>query len=174
MSGINYDLSKIRGLAFDVDGVLSPGTIPMRFNGEPMRKMNVKDGYALQLARKQGLEIAIITGGKSGAVRKRYEALGITDIYQGCSIKLDVFERWMEARRLTPEETVYMGDDIPDLQCLRKAGLACCPFDASTEAKMSSTYVSRFTGGHGCVRDVLEQVMKARDLWLADDDAFGW
>ena len=174
MSGINYDLKKIRGFAFDVDGVLSPSTIPMSEDGVPMRMVNIKDGYALQLAAKSGYDIAIITGGNTEAVVKRFGALGIKDIYIGAAHKLEIFEEWMRLRGLSPEEVIYMGDDIPDLKCMRKAGLPCCPHDAAYEVVQTATYVSRYTGGYGCGRDVLEQVMRAQGHWLADNKAFGW
>lgn len=174
MSGINYDLGKIKGIAFDVDGVLSPSTIPMNEKGEPMRMMNIKDGYVLQLAAKSGYRIAIITGGNTESVRLRYEALGIKDIYLGASHKIGVFTEWMRQRGLAPEETAYMGDDIPDLQCMQAAGLACAPADASREIRQAALYISPFNGGYGCVRDLLEQILRAQGEWLKDADAFGW
>ena len=135
MSGINYDLKKIRAIAFDVDGVLSPSVIPMSETGEPMRMVNIKDGYALQLAVKSGIIIAIISGGKSEAVRHRFNALGITDIYLGASHKTEQLREWMDKYDLTPEETAYMGDDIPDLRCMRAVGLPCVPSDAAYEVR---------------------------------------
>lgn len=174
MSGINYDLKKIRGFAFDVDGVLSPSTIPMSEAGEPMRMVNIKDGYALQLAVKKGYHIAIITGGKTESVRFRYEALGIKDIFLGAAHKIDIFRMWMLRCGLSPEETLYMGDDIPDLKCMHEAGLACAPADACHEILASAHYVSRINGGYGCGRDVIEQVLKANGDWLSDEKAFGW
>lgn len=174
MSAINYDLKKIRGFAFDVDGVLSPSAIPMNDLGEPVRMANIKDGYALQLAVKLGYHIAFITGGTTEAVTRRYGALGIRDIYLGASHKIGIFEEWMSGRGLSPEEVVYMGDDVPDLRCMRLAGLACAPYDACTEARETALYVSRYTGGYGCVRDVVEQVLRAHGDWLKDEKAFGW
>lgn len=174
MSGINYDLTKIKGFVFDVDGVLSPSVIPMSKDGEPLRMANIKDGYALQLAAKLGYEMAIITGGESIAVQNRFSALGIKDIFQKVAHKIGVFESWMKDKSLSPDEVVYIGDDIPDLKCMRAAGLPCAPNDAAWEARETATYVSRFNGGYGCVRDVVEQVLKAKGEWLADDKAFGW
>lgn len=174
MSGISYEISKIRGFAFDVDGVLSPSTIPMSDTGDPMRMVNIKDGYALQLAAKLGYHIAIITGGKMVSVRYRYEALGIRDIFLGASHKIDVFKDWMQSRGLFPYEVLYMGDDIPDLTCMRYCGLACAPFDACSDVRDAAAYISRFNGGYGCVRDVIEQVLRARGDWMKDSDAFGW
>lgn len=174
MSTINYDLSKIKGFAFDVDGVLSPSTIPLSDTGEPLRMANIKDGYAIQLAIKKGLHICIITGGKTESVRVRYSSLGITDIYLGASVKLPILESWMKQRGLNPAEIVYMGDDIPDLQAMRAVGLPCAPSDAAWEAVNTAKYISRFSGGYGCVRDVIEQVLKAQDLWMDSAEAFGW
>ena len=171
---MDYDLTKIRGFAFDVDGVLSPSTIPMSDDGEPLRMVNIKDGYALQLAAKLGYRIAIITGGKTENVRYRYEKLGIRDIYLGASHKLEIFRDWMKKERLEAGEVIFMGDDIPDLKCLREAGLPCCPYDACAEVRATASYISRFTGGYGCVRDVLEQVLKAHGDWMKDQTAFGW
>ena len=174
MSSINYDLTKIRGVAFDIDGVLSPSTIPMDSEGMPARMVNIKDGYALQLAVKKGLNICIISGGKGDAVRKRYEALGIKDIYLGVSKKIDIFNSWLSERGLFEEEVAFMGDDIPDLQVLMRAGLSCCPSDAAPEVRMGCRFVSRKMGGYGCARDLLEQILKAQSLWLSDAQAFGW
>lgn len=174
MSGINYDLRKIKAFAFDVDGVLSPSTIPVSPTGDPMRMANIKDGYALQLAVKKGYRIVIITGAKTESVRHRYNSLGITEVFLGAQHKLEIFESWIENNGLSTEEVLYMGDDIPDLKCLALAGLACCPADACAEVRASSNYISRFDGGYGCCRDVIEQVLKANNHWLNDADAFGW
>ena len=174
MSSINYDLEKIKGIVFDVDGVLSPSTIPLGEAGYPRRMANIKDGYALQLAVRKGYSIAIITGGKDIAIRKRFESLGITDIYTDVPHKLPVLSSWMDDKNLKPEEVAYMGDDIPDLQCLRHVGLPSSPFDACREVRQTSIFVSKFSGGYGCARDLLEQIMKAQDHWLTDQEAFKW
>lgn len=174
MSSINYDLSKIKAFVFDVDGVLSPSTIPLGENGMPRRMVNIKDGYALQLAIKKGYKIAIITGGSDDAVYKRFHALGISDIFMGASDKLPILKNWMNGNSLSTEEISYMGDDIPDLPCLRYIGLPSAPWDAAWEIKETALYISKFTGGYGCVRDLVEQTMKAQGNWLSDDKAFGW
>ncbi len=171
---IDYDLKKIRAFAFDVDGVLSPSTIPMDEQGQPLRMVNIKDGYALQLAAKLNYRIAIITGGKDERVRFRYEALGVQDIFLGAAHKIDVLQKWTEECNLLPENVLYMGDDIPDLKCLKFVGLSCAPADACPEARLAARYVSRFNGGYGCGRDVIEQVLKANSQWLVDATAFGW
>lgn len=174
MSGINYDLTKIKGFVFDIDGVLSPSVIPLSEDGNPQRMINIKDGYALQLAAKLGYKMAIITGGESVGVKNRFSSLGIKDIYLKSSLKLPIFLNWIEKENLNKEEVVYIGDDIPDLKCMRNCGLPCAPRDAAWEARETALYVSRFDGGYGCVRDVIEQVMKAKAEWLNEDHAFGW
>lgn len=170
---IAYDLKQIKGMAFDVDGVLSVPQV-MLFGATPTRTANIKDGYALQLAVKRGFHIAIITGGRCEQVRRRYEGLGIQDIHMGQSIKIRTLTTWMEKYDLKPSEILYMGDDIPDYQAMKTAGCACCPQDAAEEIKLVATYISPFCGGMGCVRDVVRQVMLAQDCWMTDDTAFGW
>ena len=165
MSKIDYDLTKIKGIVFDVDGVLSPSTVQLGKDGRPLKMFNVKDGYALQLAIKQGIKIALITGGNSDAVVNRMKLLGINDIWENVGDKLPVLNQWMTENSLTKEEVAYMGDDIPDLRCLRNVGLPCCPFDAAWEVKQESVYVSKFTGGYGAVRDILEEILKSQDAW---------
>ena len=132
---IDYDLTRIKALFFDVDGVLSAETILLHPNGEPMRTVNIKDGYALQLAVKCGLHVAIITGGKTEAVRERYKGLGVQDICLGAAVKTKEYHELMQKYDLKPEEVLYMGDDIPDYEVLRLVGLPCCPADAAPEIK---------------------------------------
>lgn len=171
---IGYDLKRIKAIVFDVDGVLSGETITLHPNGEPMRTVNIKDGYAIQLAMKMGLRIAILTGGKTESVRKRYENLGVKDIYMGCEVKMKAYKEFMERYRLDDAEVMYMGDDIPDLEIMRKVGCPVCPADACEEVKEASIYISDRRGGYGCGRDVVEQTLRAQDKWLCDERAFGW
>ncbi|MCQ2212749.1 MAG: HAD-IIIA family hydrolase [Bacteroidaceae bacterium] len=171
---INYDLSKIRAMFFDVDGVLSCETITQHPNGEPMRTVNIKDGYAMQHAVKCGMIIAIITGGNTESVRKRYEGLGVKDVVLGAAVKVTVYDQLKEKYDLKDEEILYMGDDIPDYEVMKRCGLPCCPADACPEVKAVSRYVSHKNGGMGCGRDVMEQVLKAKGLWMNDAKAFGW
>ena len=173
MSSINYDLKKIKALLFDVDGVLSSDTIPLHPNGEPMRMVNIKDGFAMQLAVKRGLIIGIITGGKTNAVKIRFENLGVKHIYMASSHKLEDFNDFINKTNLQMEEILYMGDDIPDYPVMKLVGLPCCPSDAAPEIKAVSKYISRIEGGRGCGRDVIEQVLKAQGMWMSDE-AFGW
>ena len=171
---INYELKKIKALVFDVDGVLSRETIPVALSGEPMRTVNIKDGYALQLAVKCGLHVAIITGARNEAVKVRYNGLGINDIYIGASVKKDCLEELMLMYELAPEEIMYMGDDIPDYEVMQMCGLPVCPCDASVEIKQLSKYISSIRGGEGCVRDVVEQVLRAQGKWMDEGTAFSW
>ena len=171
---IPYDLTLIRAIIFDVDGVLSNATVNMDDEGEPLRTMNVKDGYALQQAVKAGIKIAIMTGGRSEKIVRRYEYLGIKDIYLGCHMKTEAFRHFMEKYDLKNEQVAYMGDDIPDLEVMRLVGCPVCPADACTEVKELSIYVSQKTGGNGCCRDILEQVLRSQRLWLHNQEAFGW
>lgn len=171
---INYDLTKIKALVFDVDGVLSTETISMAIDGTPLRSVNIKDGYALQLAVKMGLHVAIITGGNTEAIRARYEGLGIKDVYMGCSVKVKTYNDFLKKYDISNEEVLYMGDDIPDYELMRLCGCPCCPADAAPEIRDISIYISHRNGGCGCGRDVVEQVLKAKGLWMSDAKAFGW
>ena len=171
---INYDLKKIKALAFDVDGVLSAETIPLHPGGEPMRTVNIKDGYALQLAVKAGLHVAIITGGRAEAVRKRFENLGVPDVWLGCSVKIRTYETFLQKYGLRDEEVLYMGDDIPDYEVMCRCGCPCTPSDAAPEIKEVAVYISHLRGGYGCGRDVIEQVLRAQGRWMTDEGAFGW
>lgn len=171
---INYDLKKIRAVFFDVDGVLSCETIPQHPNGDPMRTVNIKDGYAMQHAVKCGLVLAIITGGRTEAVRIRYEGLGLKDVILGAAVKIKTYNDLKGKYGLQDDEIVYMGDDIPDFEVLQQCGLPCCPADAAPEIKEICTYISHKDGGKGCVRDILEQILKAQGLWMHNSTAFGW
>ena len=171
---INYNLSKIKAIIFDVDGVLSAETIVLAASGEPLRTVNIKDGYAIQLAIKKDLRIAILTGGRTEAVRMRYAGLGVTDIYMGCAVKINTYEAFKEKYHLEDEEILYVGDDIPDFEVMKKVGCACCPADACPDIKQISCYVSDRKGGSGVGRDIIEQVMRAQGKWLAGSEAFGW
>lgn len=171
---INYDLTKIRAIAFDVDGVLSTNNVYLFDNGQPCRTANIKDGYSIQLAVKKGLQLAIITGGKSEAVLTRYSSLGVQNIFMGSAVKIKVFNQWLQASGLKSEEVLYMGDDIPDFEVMKACGCPCCPADAADEIKAVSVYVSNKNGGCGCARDVVEQVLRAQHKWMENAEAFGW
>jgi 3-deoxy-D-manno-octulosonate 8-phosphate phosphatase (KDO 8-P phosphatase) len=173
MSNINYDLTKIKALIFDVDGVLSPDSIPLHPGGEPMRIINTKDGYAMQLAAKQGFLLGIITGGDAKAVRKRFESLGFQYIYLKAKYKMNEFNDFLQKTGLDLEEICYVGDDIPDYEIMEKVGLPACPSDAVPEIKAIAKYISHKNGGQGVGRDIIEQVLKAQNKWMKSD-AFGW
>lgn len=176
MSTINYDLMKIKALVFDVDGVLSANVIPMSSEGEPLRTVNIKDGYSLHLAAKQGILLGIITGGKTEAVRKRFMSLGLAEenIYMASSVKIHDYRDFRDRHELKDEEILYVGDDIPDMEVMQACGLPCCPNDAAPEIKAVARYISHADGGYGCGRDIVEQVLKVQGLWLSDEKAFGW
>ena len=171
---IEYDLTKIRAVIFDVDGVLSASTVSMDNDGMPLRTLNIKDGYAIQLAEKMGLSCAIITGGTSDAIRKRYVYLGMEDVCMGCSVKIKTYENLLAKYGLVDDNVVYIGDDIPDYEIMKRVGCPCCPHDACEEIRQISVYISPFNGGCGCARDVLEQVLRAQGKWLSSSKAFGW
>lgn len=171
---INYDLTKIRTIVFDLDGVLSASTITLDADGTPLRTVNIKDGYAIQLAMKMGLRIAILSGCRIEAVRQRYEGLGMEDIYLGASVKIQVYDEYLAKYGYDDSEVMFVGDDIPDLEVMRRAGCAVCPKDACTEVKEVSCYISQYDGGYGCGRDVIEQTLRAQGKWLMDEKAFGW
>jgi 3-deoxy-D-manno-octulosonate 8-phosphate phosphatase (KDO 8-P phosphatase) len=174
MSSINYDLTKIKAIAFDVDGVLSAETIVLDVSGEPMRTVNIKDGYAIQLAVKKGLHIAIITGAHTNAIEARYKGLGVQDIVQSSAVKIHDYRAFRNKYSLKDEEIIFVGDDIPDIEVLRESGLPCCPKDAAPEVKDVSKYISHRNGGFGVGRDIIEQVLKAQDKWMDNAEAFGW
>ena len=171
---INYDLKRIKAIIFDVDGVLSAETITLHPNGEPMRTVNIKDGYAIQLAMKLGLRIVILTGGTTESVRLRYERLGVEDVYMGCTVKLKTYEDFLARYGLSDEEVMYMGDDVPDYEIMQRVGCPVCPADACPDIKAVSLYISDKKGGYGCGRDVIEQVLRAQGKWQMNAKAFGW
>lgn len=171
---INYDLSKIRAIIFDIDGVLSAETVSMHADGEPLRTVNIKDGYAIQLAQKEGLRIVILTGGTNESIRMRYSRLGVEDIYMGCAVKIKTYDEFKRKYCFADDEIMYMGDDVPDYEIMSVCGCPCCPADACPDIKEISLYVSNKKGGYGCARDVIEQVMRAQGKWLRSEKAFGW
>ncbi|MDR3219869.1 MAG: HAD hydrolase family protein [Dysgonamonadaceae bacterium] len=173
MSNINYDLTKIKAFVFDVDGVLSPEAIPLHPSGEPMRVINTKDGYAMQLAVKKGYILGIITGADSNAVRIRFESLGFQYVYTKAKNKIDQLEDFIRKTGLSPEAICYVGDDIPDYEVMKTVGLPACPADAVPEIKEIAKYISAKTGGMGVGRDIIEQVLKMKGDWM-QGDAFGW
>ncbi len=159
----------IKLFVLDVDGVLTDGNLLVLNNGEMARRMNIKDGYALQLAIKKGYQILVISGGNSEAVKERLRKLGITDTFMNVSDKVSILLEFVNQHQLQWAEVLYMGDDIPDLHPMKMAGMACCPADAVPEIKAISHYISPINGGEGCVRDVLEKVLKINGHWNFDE-----
>lgn len=173
MSTINYDLNKIKTFIFDIDGVLSPNSIPLSLDGEPIRMVNIKDGYAINLAVKHGYGVAIITGADTENIRIRFSKLGVEHIYMKSSIKIKDLNDYMQKTGYRPEEILYSGDDIPDYEVMKTVGLAVAPADAAPEIKAIAQYISHYKGGDGIARDVIEQVMKTQGQWMGEE-AFGW
>lgn len=163
-------LKRVKAFVFDVDGVLTNGEVLVTEEGEQLRSFYIKDGYALQLAVKQGYPIAIITGGKSLGVKLRLEGLGIKDVFIDASHKTMILEQWMQKNNIQPESVLYMGDDIPDIQAMTMVGFASCPADAVEDIKAISHYISPVKGGKGAVRDVIEKVLRLQNKWDIDPE----
>jgi 3-deoxy-D-manno-octulosonate 8-phosphate phosphatase (KDO 8-P phosphatase) len=160
---------EIKLFVLDVDGVLTDGSILLLENGEMARTMHTKDGYAMQLAIKKGYEILVISGGSSTAVKARLEKLGIKNIALAIKNKKEALLNFVAANNLSWQQILYMGDDMPDLSPMQMVGLACAPADAVNEIKAIAHYISPIAGGNGCVRDVIEKVMKLNNDWNDDD-----
>ena len=158
-------LSKITTFIFDVDGVLTNGMLTIMPDGELVRHMNVGDGYAMKTALNKGFKVCIISGGTNKAVKSRLAALGIEDIYLGAHNKINQYTEILKKYNLNHENILYMGDDIPDIPVMKKVGLASCPNDAVAEVQETAKYISNIKGGEGCVRDVIEQVLKVQGKW---------
>jgi len=162
-------LKSITALIFDVDGVLTDGSIIASDSGEFLRTFNIKDGYALQLAVKRGFLVAVISGGRGEAMQKRFEGLGITEIFLGVSDKVEIYKALLQKYRITAEQVLYMGDDIPDLKVMQLVGLPTCPADAVPEIREISQYISAHEGGRTAVRDVIEKVLKVQQKWFDEN-----
>jgi 3-deoxy-D-manno-octulosonate 8-phosphate phosphatase (KDO 8-P phosphatase) len=158
-------LRNVSAFIFDVDGVLTDGSLLVMPDGDFLRRMNIKDGYALQLAVKKGYKIAVISGGHSPGVPIRLKRLGIDEVHMGVQDKLQVFQEVVQRFGVSPIQVVAMGDDLPDLPVLKTCGVPCCPADAAHEILDICTYVSHYKGGEGCVRDIVEQVLRLHGKW---------
>ena len=158
-------LSNINTFIFDVDGVMTDGTVILSSSGEMVRTMHTKDGLAIRKAVDAGFNVAIISGGNSEMVKNRMNYLGVKDVFLKVSDKIEVFEDYLIMNQITAENVLYMGDDLPDYEVMTKVGLATCPADACPEIKSIAEYISHKNGGDGCVRDVIEQVMKVNNKW---------
>lgn len=159
---------KIRCIVLDVDGVLTDGTILVTESGEFLRSFNVKDGYAIQLAVKRGIKVFVISGGQSKGVLERMKRLGVDQIHLGISNKLSLLQKISSSEGLKPDEILFVGDDIPDLESMRWCGVSVCPADAAEDIKKISSFISPFKGGKGVVRDIIEKILKLQDNWVAD------
>jgi 3-deoxy-D-manno-octulosonate 8-phosphate phosphatase (KDO 8-P phosphatase) len=166
-------LKNITTFVFDVDGVLTNGDVILEPSGDMLRTMSTRDGYAIQYAVKKGYNICIISGGNSQMVKTRMNYLGVQDVFLGSSNKVPVFDKYLADKDLKSSEILYMGDDIPDYPVLKKVGIATCPHDAAPEVREICHYISHLNGGKGCVRDVIEQVLRAKNDWF-HSDAHHW
>jgi 3-deoxy-D-manno-octulosonate 8-phosphate phosphatase (KDO 8-P phosphatase) len=166
-------LKDITTFIFDVDGVLTDGTVYVAENGEQSRAFNIKDGYALQLAVKCGYNVCAVSGSRSKSALYRLNSLGIKDVYMGTHTKIGKIKIYLEEKNISPEKVLYMGDDIPELEVMNIVGLPVCPADAAEEIKAVSLYISPLAGGKGCARDVIEKVLKIQDKWLTEE-AYSW
>jgi len=173
MTFVKDKLKDIKALVFDIDGVLSMDTSPLNTDGDMVRTANVKDGYALRNAMNMGYHVAIITGGAVEGVRLRYEKLGVPYIYMGVRDKVQPLSDFMDKVGITPDQVLYMGDDLIDYKVMSFVGFPCCPTDAVHEIKEISLYISDKKGGEGCVRDIVEQVMRAQDTWI-NEKSYYW
>lgn len=167
-------MNHITTFVFDVDGVLTDGSIIITSDGQQLRNMNIKDGYALQLAVKKGYMVAIISGGTNEGVRMRLNGLGIHNIYLGASDKVEALKDLMYSYSLKTEEILYMGDDVPDFEVMQMCGMAASPADAAEDIKRICHYVSPKNGGQGCVRDVIEQTMRVQNKWMNGREDQKW
>ena len=164
-------LQHITTFIFDVDGVLTDGTVTITTKGEMLRRMNIKDGYAIKTAVDQGYNMCVISGGSNEGVRIRLQGLGVTNIYLGAHNKMNQMNEFLHNYNIKLENVLYMGDDIPDYPTMKLAGLPCCPQDAAPEIKEICSYISHKNGGKGAVRDVIEQVLKVQGKWDANFNA---
>jgi 3-deoxy-D-manno-octulosonate 8-phosphate phosphatase (KDO 8-P phosphatase) len=173
MANFKEDLARVKAFIFDIDGVLSLQTINLNTFGVPLRTVNLRDGYALQLAVKKGYSVGVISGGNSKEYAKRLKRLGVKDIYLNSRHKMNDFNHFVAKYKLERANVLFMGDDIPDYQVMKEAGIPVCPSDADSEIKQISSYLSDRRGGEGCVRDVIEQVLRLNNDWM-DSEAYTW
>ena len=173
MSNYKEKLHELTTFIFDYDGVLTDGKVLVINENEQLRSSNVKDGYALQYAIKKGYRICIISGGISSSMTQRMESLGITDVFLGVQNKLETYNNYLINNDLINTQVLYMGDDIPDYEVMLNVGVATCPSDAATEIKSIADYISDAKGGEGCVRDIIEQVLRLHNQWF-HKEAFHW
>lgn len=170
MGNFKEDIARIEAMIFDVDGVMTDGRIIPTAEGDFIRCYNCKDGYALAYAIRHGYRVCVITGGYGKILERRLRMLGMQDFYIDCMDKISTLREYMKKYNLNPENVLYMGDDIPDLECMREVGMPVCPADSAAEVIECSRYVSEFEGGRGAVRDIVEQVLRARGDWAKNSE----
>jgi len=168
---INYKekLQPIKSFVFDFDGVMTDGSVWVYADRETVRAGNIKDGFAVQYAVKKGYTVAVISGATSASIDNRMQMLGVTQCYTGCGNKIETYEQFLKKNGLTDSQVLYMGDDLPDYPLLQRAGVSACPADAAVEVRDMVDYISLYDGGHGCVRDVIEQVLRLHGQWFHPD-----
>lgn len=163
-------LKLVKTFAFDMDGVLTDGSIIVNNENDWLRKMNIRDGYALQFAVKSGYRVVVISGSNSSYVKARLKVLGVDDVFMSVKNKEEFLRKYVAEKDIKMKELLYMGDDIPDYFCMKIAGIAACPADAASEIKEVSSYISPYMGGCGCVRDVIEKVLKLNNKWILQNN----
>ena len=173
MTNFKEDLARVKAFVFDIDGVLSLQTISLNAFGVPNRTVNLRDGYAIQLAVKKGYRVGVISGASSKEYIKRLRTLGVTDIYLNSRTKKESMKELVAKWKVDLKSVLYMGDDIPDFEVMKMVGLPACPADADSEIKQIAVYISDKKGGEGCVRDVIEQALRLHKNWM-DHEAFSW
>ncbi len=173
MSKFDYPIEKIEAVVFDIDGVLSPTVVPLGDDGIPRRMANLKDGYAMVTAIKAGIKIAIISGAVAPGIKERFELIGVKDFFTGTLAKLEKLKEWMNEQGLNPEQVAFVGDDVPDAAPMRYVGLGVAPRDASRDALEAADYVTDAKGGYGVARELLEEILRAKNLWPTTDNSFG-
>ncbi|UOQ54663.1 KdsC family phosphatase [Hymenobacter cellulosivorans] len=164
-NGTSPDLSAIKAFIFDVDGVLTDGTLLALNSGEQARAFHIRDGYAIRHALARGYRVIIISGREEEGVRRRLESLDVHDIFLGVADKMKIFNTYINTYRLDPAHIAYMGDDMPDIEVMRRCAIAACPADAAADVQRISNYTSALPGGHGAVRELVEAVMKEQKTW---------
>lgn len=170
MGNFKEDIARVEAMIFDVDGVMTDGRIIPTAEGDFIRCYNCKDGYALAYAIRHGYRVCVITGGYGKILERRLRMLGMQDYYIDCMDKISTLREYMKKYNLNPENVLYMGDDIPDLECMREVGMPVCPADSAPEVIECSRYISEFEGGRGAVRDIVEQVLRARGDWAKSSE----
>jgi 3-deoxy-D-manno-octulosonate 8-phosphate phosphatase (KDO 8-P phosphatase) len=165
MGNFKEDIARVEAIVLDVDGVMTDGGIIPTPDGDFIRRYNAKDGYAIASALREGFKVCVISGGRGRMLENRLTMLGVTRMYLNCMDKTQAINEFIADYNLNPEDMIYMGDDIPDLECMRLVGIPVCPADACSEVVEASRYVSEFKGGRGAVRDIIEQVLRSQEKW---------